>query len=226
MRHRIFWLVLALTAGVVLLGEGGGVAQPPPRKGPFGKKGPPGKGFRPALTVDQVVERLMAFDKNKDGKVTADELPERMQHLIALGDANKDGALDKDEIRNLANGLEAFIGLATPAGPPGPGPGGLASVDLRRALDDMRLTSTAKDKAAQLLKAHDDKLRRLQELARAELVMEMKEILNEEDYKSFKAAARRRPGPPPKGAPRPQDLTRTLDELQKDVEALRRKLQQ
>jgi hypothetical protein len=78
--------------------------------------------------VDDVVERLMAFDKNKDGKVTRDELPERMHGLIARGDTNNDGALDRDEIRKLAS---------APAGPgpagfgvggfrAGPGPGGRA----------------------------------------------------------------------------------------------------
>ncbi len=57
------------------------------------------------LSVDDIVERIMSFDKNKDGKITKDELPERMQYLIEKGDTNKDGALDKEEIKKLAADL-------------------------------------------------------------------------------------------------------------------------
>jgi cytochrome c peroxidase len=80
----------------------------PDRGGPrFGFGGPGGRGgrFPAGLTVEQIVERIMAYDKNQDGKVTRDELPERMQHLIEKGDTNKDGALDKDEIKELATKL-------------------------------------------------------------------------------------------------------------------------
>src|SRR4051794_26957434 len=111
-------------ATVLLLGlilAGGGDAQPPGKKGP--KKGPKG-GFS-AVTADQIVQRIMSFDKDNDGKVVADELPERMQHLIAMGDIDKDGALDKDEVRKLADTIESFVGLATSVGPGGPkGKGG------------------------------------------------------------------------------------------------------
>src|SRR6516165_10712862 len=92
-------LVPALAA---LTLAGAAVAQPhEPKRGP---------ADRAPLSVDDVVARLMAFDKNKDGKLTKDELPERMHHLIALGDTNKDGALDKDEIRQLAITLAAAGG--------------------------------------------------------------------------------------------------------------------
>src|SRR5205807_7056903 len=82
-------------------------------------RGGRGAGFfgNRGLTADQIVERIMSFDKNKDGKVTKDELPERMQDLIAKGDANKDGALDNAEIKKLATDLARN-------GPSGPGPRG------------------------------------------------------------------------------------------------------
>jgi cytochrome c peroxidase len=67
-----------------------------------GRRGP---GRR--IAVDEVVARIMAYDANKDGKISKEELPERMQHLIALGDTNKDGALDKDEVKKLASKLAA-----------------------------------------------------------------------------------------------------------------------
>src|SRR5690242_16347443 len=87
----------ALLAALVLAGMA--VAQPPDRK-----QGPP-RGLDLLIpdtpnpvSVDDIVERIMSFDKNKDGKVTKDELPERMHHLIEQGDTNKDGALDRDEV--------------------------------------------------------------------------------------------------------------------------------
>jgi hypothetical protein len=82
------------------------VAQPPDRK----QDPPPGPLPPTRISVDDIVEHIMSFDKNKDGKVTKDELPERMHHLIEQGDTNKDGALDKDEIRKLATKLAATPG--------------------------------------------------------------------------------------------------------------------
>jgi cytochrome c peroxidase len=75
--------------------------RPQARRGRFGGR----RGFSPGLSVDEVVARIMAFDRNNDGKVTAEELPERMQHLLAQGDTNKDGVLDKDEVQKLARKL-------------------------------------------------------------------------------------------------------------------------
>jgi hypothetical protein len=71
------------------------------------------------VSTDDLVERLMSFDKNGDGKITKDELPERMQSLIEQGDRNGDGALDREEIRRL-------VERGRPNGPGGPGggPGG------------------------------------------------------------------------------------------------------
>ena len=45
-------------------------------------KGGKGRGFGAGLNEDQIVERFMKFDKNNDGKITKDELPERLQFLL------------------------------------------------------------------------------------------------------------------------------------------------
>ncbi|MHC4954956.1 MAG: hypothetical protein ACYTGZ_13810 [Planctomycetota bacterium] len=44
---------------------------------------------------DALFER---YDKNGDGKLTADELPERAQRMIERMDKNGDGVLTKDEV--------------------------------------------------------------------------------------------------------------------------------
>lgn len=105
MRSLKLWLAFVLMA--FILAGAAVVAQAPGQKDEFPKKGP---GQLARISVDDMVERIMAFDKNKDGKVTRDELPERMHHLIALGDTNKDGALDRDEIKKLATTLAAGPG--------------------------------------------------------------------------------------------------------------------
>lgn len=49
-----------------------------------------------------MIDRLLSEnDKNKDGKLTADELPERMKRLAERADANNDGAVDKAELEKV-----------------------------------------------------------------------------------------------------------------------------
>ena len=54
-----------------------------------------------AKSPHAVIERLMSFDGNADHRISRDELPERMQGLVARGDRNADAALDSEEIRSL-----------------------------------------------------------------------------------------------------------------------------
>jgi hypothetical protein len=76
----------------------------------------------------QMVTTILAFDKNGDGKVSKAELPERLQNLMATGDTNKDGFLDKAELTRIAEqraggrgGPGGFGGPNGPGGPGGPG---------------------------------------------------------------------------------------------------------
>ena len=48
----------------------------------------------------QILRRFL--DTNKDGKLTKDEVPERLHGMFERGDTNKDGLLGKDELRKLA----------------------------------------------------------------------------------------------------------------------------
>jgi hypothetical protein len=204
------WLAPALFAGLLLVGAS--LAQPPGQK-----EGAP-KGTAPAtpvtlrdiaratpLDVDDIVERIMSFDKNKDGKVTKDELPERMHHLLELGDTNKDGALDKDEIRKLATRLAGTTVAGRLVGPvrvdagPGPAPRARGGFGVGGAIrpggdavegvvDDLKLPARKKEQAMAAVKAHQEKVYRLLGQARAELLEKMKEILSEEEFENFRAA--------------------------------------
>jgi Ca2+-binding EF-hand superfamily protein len=91
-------------------GGGRGFGRPdgagrPDGRGP-GPDGPPQDraGERPASSGD-MLSRVLSLDKNEDGKLTKDELPEGMHGMIERGDANGDGALDKEELAKIAAGF-------------------------------------------------------------------------------------------------------------------------
>jgi hypothetical protein len=222
MRSSERWLASALMAAFVLMGAA--LAQPPDQE-----IEPPRRLVQPArIRVDDIVERIMAFDKNKDGKVTKDELPERMHGLIARGDTNKDGALDRDEIKKLAStaGGPGNVGFQIEAR--GPGPGrirtgfGPGLGDIEGVVDDLKLSNKKKDQALAVVKAHQENVRKLMDQARAELLQKMKEVLSEEEFKDFKAALDR-----PRGATiiNVEAVRRKLDLIPKEVDDRRRQSQ-
>ena len=49
-----------------------------------------------------MIDSVMRFDKDGDGKVTAKELPERMARMLEQGDANQDGSLQRSEVEALS----------------------------------------------------------------------------------------------------------------------------
>ena len=105
-------------------GEGG-----PNRAGrPIRERGGAGPNSSAAQAF---VERLRTLDRDGNGTVSKDELPERMQNLLARHDTNKDGALDKAELEQIAAGANRNPGRARNGrpgrsgdGPRGRGPRG------------------------------------------------------------------------------------------------------
>jgi hypothetical protein len=80
-----------------------------------------------------IVVRMMAFDKNKDGKLTKDEVTDwRLHRLFDRADANHDGVVTKEELLAQAAREDdddqppgrGGRGPGGPGGPGGRGPGG------------------------------------------------------------------------------------------------------
>ncbi len=70
-------------------------AQPSPRS----QGGSWGRG---PVSAEGMADRMMAFDKQKDGKLTKDELTDaRLHRLFDRADGNNDGVVSKDELTAL-----------------------------------------------------------------------------------------------------------------------------
>jgi Ca2+-binding EF-hand superfamily protein len=121
-------------------GQAGGPDGPGGPGGPAGRRGgeqPAGSGGAPA---SDFVSRIRGFDKNEDGVIDKDELPERMQGVLKRYDENDNGSLDKSELDQMASkahsnsrgrgpgpggpGRGGTDGAGPGPGGPGPGPGG------------------------------------------------------------------------------------------------------
>ena len=110
-----------------------------PDGGPRG--GPEGGGeaaAAPAASADELTDTLMAFDRNSDGRPRRAEVPERFQGLFDRADANRDGALTREELKQsaAANAAPPDGGGRGPRG--GGGRGGPMGDPLLRALDTDR----------------------------------------------------------------------------------------
>ncbi len=122
-----------------------------------------------AADPDDLVTRMMAFDKNKDGKLTMAEVTdERLHRLVERADVNNDGFVTKEELTALAAKEQSSTRGGGPGfgGPPGGGPGGrqmggpprpgeILPAMLRQRLN---LTATQEKQIADLQKEVDTKL--------------------------------------------------------------------
>jgi len=83
-----------------------------PGAGGFMMGGPEGERGGNQGGPGAMLERMLAMDRNGDGKLSADELPERMKPMLERADSNKDGFLDRGELQAMASQRQQ------------PGPGG------------------------------------------------------------------------------------------------------
>jgi Spy/CpxP family protein refolding chaperone len=198
---RITTVALFLT-GVLLVTACSEAQQSPPGKGDKGGKGfgkgdkkggaggGPGGGGKSA-TVEEMVARMMTFDKNGDGKLSKDEVTdERLQSLFDRADANKDGVVTKEELTALfTKESAAGGGPGGPGGGPGGPGGGRGGMQPGRVLpafaaDALNLTADQRKQVDDLQKEVDGRLEK---------------ILTPEQRRQFQELRDRGPGgPPPK----------------------------
>lgn len=63
---------------------------------------------------EETVKTLLEFDRNADGKLAKNELPARFHGLLARGDANRDGVLSKEELKQMTETQAAPVGRPLP----------------------------------------------------------------------------------------------------------------
>jgi Ca2+-binding EF-hand superfamily protein len=80
--------------------------------------GKPGADGKPPLIPpggsDRLIKRLLSLSKRSDGKLTKDELPERLRDRFDKIDTNHDGVIDEAELRDWIKKIEGRLS-ATPA---------------------------------------------------------------------------------------------------------------
>ena len=107
---KIQTMICGLLAGLLLTVSAS--AQPPARP-----QGQQAQGQQPQQrTAAAFVDRLRALDANQDGKITKDELPERMQSILTRVDTNKDNAIDEKELQALEDRFTQRAGAQRPQG--------------------------------------------------------------------------------------------------------------
>jgi hypothetical protein len=110
---------------------------------------PSSSAVDPRGDVDTVVARLMTFDRNNDGKVAIEELPERMRTLLTSGSQ----PLDREALRSLATQSRQqtiFGGLSGSRygfGDVGFPSGDTTSSLIEGAIDDLRLPAPERERA-------------------------------------------------------------------------------
>jgi hypothetical protein len=166
-------------------------------------------------TADGLVARMMAFDKNGDGKLTKSEVTdERLHRLFDRADADKDGSVTKAELTALeARESASFRGGPGGFGPPGgpggpmmapPRPGEILPSFLQRALD---LTPEQKAQLDELQKDVDSRLAKILTDAQKKTLDQMRRRGpgGPGGPGGFGPPGRRGPGLSPGGPPPPPD---------------------
>ena len=170
---------------------------------------PAGKAATARVSADDIIARLMLFDRNNDFKLAIDELPERMQTLVVRGDKSDDLMLDAREIRRMTSvGPQMPVLFDSPHfGSYGFGDTGTLSsrTHIENTIEDLRLEPPANEAAKRIASAFADELEarapaetfmadtRLDEARRAALADRLSSVLTAEETENFRAALARRP---------------------------------
>ena len=147
------------------------------------------------VSPEVVVDRVMSFDRDHDGRVTRDELPDRMHNL--LSDATG-GALDSAAVRARAmTAATARAAAATATGRGFQGSGGYTFGDqislstrshVEGALDDLRLPALTREQALAIVTPF---MAKLEADAAEALVSELHFVLTVEQLTNFRAMLER-----------------------------------
>ena len=171
-----------LTAGAILMMVGAAAAQAPEGVRPAvlipttAPPPPPGTARSPLA----VRERLLSFDADKDLRISRDELPERMQGLIARGDKNANGVLDFEEMHALVNAAASERTRISFHPQPSEGLPGVIS--------DLKLSPAKREQALAILQKLAPNVN---QPVGGDVYKAMRLLLDDEDYENFAAAAAR-----------------------------------
>ncbi len=154
--RKILALLIAVLGGAMVISLA--LAQSPGDR--------PTKTAKKDYSESSVVKRMMAFDKNKDGKLTRDEITDtRLLRLFDRADTNKDGVVTREELIALAAKLDEEFGEDERGrGPGGRGPGGMfrpGQVLPPFLVERLELTADQKKKLDALQKEVDEKLAKI-----------------------------------------------------------------
>ncbi|HTU92380.1 MAG TPA: hypothetical protein VMF69_20025 [Gemmataceae bacterium] len=228
MRLVCGFAILGLSLGVLTL-----AAAQSPKDRPAAAPKAGGKDDKAnAPVVKSIVDRLMAFDKDKDGKLSKDEITDRrLSRLFERADADKDGVVTKEELTAMAVNMAKEDGgrqggFGPPGGPPdgppggpagGPagrrGPGGFGPPPAPGQLlppflqDRLKLTAEQKKQLDELQKEIDSKLGKILTAEQKKQLKEMREGFGRGGPGGPGGPRGRGPGGPPPddgdGPPRP-----------------------
>ncbi len=76
----------------------------------FAENRPPENSPQRTSGLRSIVDRILSYDRNKDGKVTKDELPKFLADRFSRIDTSNDGAISKEEAEQLERRLRGNSG--------------------------------------------------------------------------------------------------------------------
>jgi hypothetical protein len=136
--------------------------------------------------VDQtaVVDRILSLDVDGDDRVSSDELPERMQRLMNRGDQNHDGFLESEEIRGLVDTRPFRLGNFAIS---------RDTAGMTGVIDDLKLPPPTRERALALAKSYrvPRNVNDPASIDGGDLYARLRELLDDEEYANFVAAAAR-----------------------------------